>query len=168
MKTSPTPVVSDSDVLIHLSNLRRIDLLQILFSSVSIPEFVKAEISEKEDQEINKALATLLIVHPTSTKKAKQIADRHGIHIGEAHVKALGESLKAKLFLSNERKVRKAALEEGFQVVGTIGIILRAAHIRAIAKSEALSLLEQMKSEDFRIHHDLIREAINTLHKKTF
>ncbi len=43
MKTSPTPVVSDSDVLIHLSNLRRMDLLQILFSSVTIPEYVKAE-----------------------------------------------------------------------------------------------------------------------------
>ena len=59
--------------------------------------------------------------------------------------------------------MRKAAIEEGFRVAGTIGVILRAAHIQAITMSEALSLLELMQSAEFRIHPDLIQEAINTL-----
>ena len=130
MKTSPTPVVSDADVLIHMAKLRRLPLLRVLY--------------ERE--------------------KAAAVAAQHSIHIGEAHTKALGELLNAKLFLSNERKVRKAAIAEGFRVVGTIGVILRAAHLRTVTMSEALSLIELMRSEDFRIHPDLIQGAINTLH----
>jgi predicted nucleic acid-binding protein len=61
--------------------------------------------------------------------------------------------------------VRKAAIEEGFRVAGTIGVILRAAYIHVITVSEALSLLDLMKSEDFRIHPDLVQEAINALRK---
>jgi len=38
MKTSPTPVVSDADVLIHLAKLGRLPLLRALYERVSIPE----------------------------------------------------------------------------------------------------------------------------------
>ncbi len=163
MKTSPTPVVSDADVLIHLAKLGRLPLLRALYERVSIPEYVGLEITSRYDHGITEAIGSFLIVHPASQEKAAAIASQHGIHIGEANTKALGESLNAELFLSNERKVRKAATEEGFQVAGTIGVILRAAHIKAITMSEAISLLEQMRSEDFRIHPDLIQEAMNSL-----
>jgi len=163
MKTSPTLVVSDADVLIHLAKLGRLPLLRMLYERVSIPEYVRQEIMSKDDHGITEAIGSYLMVHPASQDKATAIASQHGIHIGEAHTKALGESLNAELFLSNERKVRKAAIEEGFRVAGTIGVILRAAHIQAITMSEALSLLELMRSADFRIHPDLIQEAINSL-----
>ncbi len=163
MKTSPAPVVSDADVLIHLAKLGRLPLLRELYEHVSIPEYVRQEITFKDDYGITEAIGSYLIVHPASQEKATTIASQHGIHIGEAHTKALGESLNAELFLSNERKVRKAEIEEGFRVAGTIGVILRAAHIQAITMSEALSILELMRSADFRIHPDLIQEAINTL-----
>ena len=163
MKTSPTPVVSDADVLIHLAKLGRLPLLRALYERVSIPEYVRQEITSKDDQGITDAIGSYLVVHSASQERAAAIASEHGIHIGEAHTKALGESLNAELFLSNERKVRKAATKEGFHVAGTIGVILRAAHIKAITMSEAIFLLEQMKSEDFRIHPDLIQEAINSL-----
>ncbi len=163
MKTSPTPVVSDADVLIHLARLESLSLLRALYERVSIPEYVRQEITSKDDHGITEAIGSYLIVHPVSQEKATTIASQHGIHIGEAHAKALGESLNAALFLSNERKVRKAAIEEGFRVAGTIGVILRAAHIQAITVSEAISLLGLMRSADFRIHPDLIQEAIKTL-----
>lgn len=163
MKTFPTPVVSDADVLIHLAKLRRLPLLRALYERVLIPEYVQQEITSKDDHGITEAIGSYLVVRPSSQEKAATIASQHGIHIGEAHAKVLGESLNAELFLSNERKVRKAAIAEGFRVVGTIGVILRAAHNQAITMSEARSLLELMRSEDFRIHPDLIQEAINTL-----
>jgi len=150
-------------VLIHLAKLGRLPLLRALFERVSIPEYVRQEITSKDDHGTTEAIGSYLMVHSVSQEKATAIASLHGIHIGEAHTKALGESLNAELFLSNERKVRKAAIEEGFRVAGTIGVILRAAHIQVIATSEALSLLELMRSADFRIHPDLIQEAINTL-----
>ncbi|MBI4596461.1 MAG: DUF3368 domain-containing protein [Candidatus Tectomicrobia bacterium] len=121
------------------------------------------ELTSKDDPGITEAIGSYLVVHPSSQEKAAKIASQHGIHIGEAHTKALGESLNAGLFLSNEGRVRKAAMAEGFRVTGTIGIILRAAYIHVLTISEAFSLLELMRAEEFRIHPDLIQEAINTL-----
>jgi hypothetical protein len=48
----------------------------------------------------------ILNVYETDDGKARSIAGRYGIHIGEAHVKELAEELHAEIFLSNERKVR--------------------------------------------------------------
>jgi len=159
-------VVSDADVIIHLSKLERLSLLRLLYGTVSIPEYVKNEITNKENFDIRNALDSYLIVHQTAGDKAEEIAQLHGIHVGEAHVKALGETMRPCLILSNERKVRKAAKEEGFEVAGTIGIILRAAKEDKIPPIEALLHLEQLKSEEFRIHPDLIDEAIVVLKQR--
>ncbi len=156
-------VVSDADILIHLSKLGKLSLLQSLYTEVAIPEYIKSEILGKDDKNILKAIDSFLKVFVISKDKPAKIAKRHGIHVGEGHVKALGEYLKASLFLSNERKVRQAAKEEGFTVVGTIGIILKAAKSGLVDKSEAISLLEKMKAEDFRIHPDILQKAIDTV-----
>ncbi len=160
MKTSLMHVVSDADVIIHLSKLERLSLLQSLYSEVAIPEYIKSEILSKDNENIQNAIDSFLKVFIVSKDKAEEIAKNHDIHFGEAHVKALGEELKSSLFLSNEKKVRQAAKDEGFKVVGTIGIILKAAKLRIIKKSEASSLLEKMRSPDFRIHPDILQKAI--------
>lgn len=162
-KIYPMRVVSDSDVLIHLLKLEKLSLLHSLYKEVAVPEYVKSEILVREDTVLQHAFNLFLKVATTSTDKAEKIAKRHNIHIGEAHVKALGEELKATLFLSNEKKVRKAAKEEGFAVAGTIGIILKAVKDRIIDKTEAKSLFEKMKAKNFRIHPDILQKAINTV-----
>ena len=159
-KIYPMLVVSDADVIIHLSKLEKLSILQSLYTEVAIPEYIKLEITCKNNPDIQKALNSFLKVFRISKAKADNIAQRHGIHVGEAHVKTLGEELKAHLFLSNERKVRKAAKEEGFDVVGTVGVILKAVKKKIIEIPEANSLLEKMKSSDFRIHPDILQKAI--------
>lgn len=158
-------VVSDADVLIHLSKLEKLSLLKLLYNEVAIPEYVKTEILRKDHKELQKAFNSFLRTYQTSGEKAEEIAKNHGIHTGEAHVKTLGERLNATLFLSNERKVRKAAKSEGFIVVGTIGIILKSLKTGIIEKSEAVALLEKMKAEDFRIHPDMIQKAIDAVNE---
>lgn len=160
MKTSHMHVVSDADIIIHLSNLNKLSLLKALYTEVAIPEYIRSEISDKHDESIQGAINSLLKVFPVSKDKAEKIAKQHDIHVGEANVKSLGEELNASIFLSNERKVRLAAKEEGFDVVGTIGIILKAAKLRMIEKAEATSLIEKMKSPEFRIHPDILQKAL--------
>ena len=162
-KIAPMRVVSDADVIIHLSKLEKLSLLQSLYNEVAVPEHVKSEILIKENAEIQRAFNSFLKVFATSKTNAEVIAKEHNIHIGEAHVKFLGEELKATLFLSNERKVRKAAKEEGFTVVGTIGIILKAVKNGLIDRADAAALLEKMKERDFRIHPDILQKAINSI-----
>ncbi len=85
------------------------------------------------------------------------------IHIGEAHVKVLGEELHAEIFLSNERRVRIAAKEEGFFVAGTVGVILRGMNQGCLTKEEAIKLLNKLKASGFRIHPNIIGSAIDSL-----
>ncbi|MDP3297154.1 MAG: DUF3368 domain-containing protein [Thermodesulfovibrionia bacterium] len=151
-------VVNDSDVIIHLSKLEKLSLFHSLYKEVAIPEHIKLEILIKKNIELQKAFNSFLKVFATSKDKAGDIAKKHNIH-----VKVLGEELKATLFLSNERRVRKAATEEGFIVSGTIGIILKAVKNGLIAKSEAVSLMEKMKAQDFRIHPDILQKVMNTI-----
>ena len=163
MKTSHMHVVSDADVIIHLSKLEQLSLLKSLYSEVAIPEYTKSEILAKDNESIQNALNSFLKVYSVSKDKAERIAQSHDIHLGEAHVKTLGKDLKSSLFLSNERKVRQAAKEEGFSVVGTIGIILKAVRINVLKKTEAVTLLEKMKSSDFRIHPDILQKSLMAL-----
>ncbi|MEE8329349.1 MAG: hypothetical protein V3R54_05405 [Thermodesulfovibrionia bacterium] len=103
-KIFPMHVVSDADVLIHLSKLGKLSLLKSLYNEVAIPEHVKSEILIKGNAELQKAFNSFLKVSTMPKDKADDIAKRHNIHIGESLVKALGEELKATLFLSNEKK----------------------------------------------------------------
>ncbi len=88
-------VVSDADVLIHLSKLEELSILQSLYKEVAIPDYAKSEILLKEDKELQKAFNSFLRVFTISRDKAQDIAKRHNIHVGEAYVKVLGEELKA-------------------------------------------------------------------------
>ncbi len=101
MKISPIPVVSDADVIIHLSKLAELSLLQSLYIEVAVPEYVKSEILNKNNAQIQDAIDSFLKVFATDENKAKTIAETHGIHIGEAHIKVLGEELKAPLLRNN-------------------------------------------------------------------
>ena len=90
-KISPMRVVSDADVIIHLSKLEKLSLLQSLYNEVAVPEYVKSEILIKENAEIQRAFNSFLKVFATSKTNAEVIAKEHNIHIGEAYVKFLGE-----------------------------------------------------------------------------
>ncbi|CAG0988399.1 hypothetical protein FLAV_02165 [Flavobacteriales bacterium] len=163
------PAVSDSDVIIHLAKLNELRLIKELYGCSNIPEYVRSEIVHYQYNEtglIEEAIEQkILKVHKTRDKRAREIAKRYGIHIGEGHVKELAERLKAEIFLSNEKKVRNAAKTEGFIVVGTIGVILRSVTQNLLIAKEAIRLLEELKGEEFRIHPDIINKAIDSCNR---
>jgi predicted nucleic acid-binding protein len=160
-------VVSDSDVIIHLAKLNELKLIRELYECAHIPRYVELEMVRYQYDEvgiIEEAIRQgFLRVYETEDSIARSIAERYGIHIGEAHVKALAEELYANLFLSNERKVRIAAKKERFHVVGTVGVILRGADQGYLAEADAIKLLNKLKSGTFRIHPNIIHSAINSL-----
>ncbi len=160
-------VVSDSDVIIHLTRLNEMRLLNILYKTVHIPRYVEYEMVSNQYEEADKITDVIrkgiLKVHETDDKRVKDIMEKYNIHIGEGHVKDLAEELNARIFLSNERKVRLAAKEEGFQVVGSIGILLRGVMENILSMKEVLVLLERLKDKEFRIHPNVIDSAIDSL-----
>jgi predicted nucleic acid-binding protein len=122
--------------------LGALELLRDLYGVVHVPRRVHEEVASGRSREVpavERAVREGVIeVHATEAAAAVRLARRHGIHAGEAHAKALAESLGARLFLSNERKVRRAAREEGLVPVGTIGVVLRAAAEGAIDRKRAV------------------------------
>lgn len=162
-------VVSDVDVIIHLAKLNKLDLIKELYGSIFIPEYVELEMSRCQYDEVDVIKDAIrqkvLKVHRTDEGKARNIAKRYRIHIGEAHVKELAKDLRAEVFLSNERKVRTVAREENFPVAGTIGVILRGANQGYLTKEETMELLNRLKASEFRIHPNIIAQAIDSLQK---
>lgn len=165
------PVVSDADVLIHLAKLDLLHLLEGLYGEVLVPVYVKDELVHSpisaESKRIKKALEGIIRTCEVRKVDAKELAEAYNIHRGEANVKALAEDVKADLFLSNERKVRAVAKSEGFKVAGTIGIIIKGVEKELLKTSDGRELLKKMKKEEiFRIHPDLINEAIDHVNRK--
>lgn len=160
-------VVSDSDVIIHLTRLNEMRLLSILYKTVHIPRYVEYEMINNQYDEAEKIKDVIrkgiLKVHETDDKRVKDIVKEYNIHIGEGHVKGLAEKLNARIFLSNERKVRLVAKKEGFHVVGSIGIVLRSVVENILSMKEAVVLLERLKDKEFRIHPNVIDSAIDSL-----
>ena len=145
-------VVSDSDVVIHLAKLNKLDLIKELYECAHIPRYVELEMVRSQYDEVSiieeAVRHGVLKVYKTDDSKARSIAGRYGIHVGEAHVKVLAEELHTEVFLSNERKVRIAAKKEGFFVAGTIGIILRGVSQGCLTKKRSDKIAqEQTKSE---------------------
>ena len=70
--------------------------------------------------------------------------------------------------LTNEIKVRKVIKSEGIEVIGTLGIILKAYTIKKINKTKCLDLLKYILSnlQDFRIHPKLVEKIIDEVNKK--
>jgi len=161
--------VSDSDVIIHLAKLNELTLIRELYGCAYIPEYVESETVNYQYDEarlIKEAIRQgILKANKTSESRARELAKKYGIHVGEGHVKELAEKMKVSLFLSNEKKVRAAAKIEGFTVVGTVGIILRSVKEKFLTAEEGAKLLEKLKGEEFRIHPDIINKAIDSCNK---
>jgi len=111
MKTSHMHVVSDADIIIHLSNLNKLSLLKALYTEVAIPEYIKSEISGKHDESIQGAINSIFKVFHVSKDKADKIVKQHDIHVGEANVKSLGEELNASCTLQKIWEMRDLEIE---------------------------------------------------------
>jgi predicted nucleic acid-binding protein len=79
-----------------------------------------------------------------------------GLEIGEEHAIALALELHAPVLL-DEKEARRIAEGKGLIVVGTLGIIERAARKNLVNLKDALGAL---KRTNFRISEELIEKAI--------
>ncbi|MHC1590857.1 MAG: DUF3368 domain-containing protein [Candidatus Helarchaeales archaeon] len=165
--------VSDSDVLIHLSKLNRLELLLHQFSRIFISDVIFRETIiqgmalKKYDAFILKDFLKkqLIKVEKAEKKETSAIMRKYNIHEGESSIIVLAKKFNVSYCLANECKVRKILKSEGFQVVGTLGIILKSYKLGKLNKNETLNLLQkiQINAEIFRFRPKLIKKLISTL-----
>ena len=80
-----------------------------------------------------------------------------GLDAGETAAIALAAEVQAGRLIIDEYRGRKAALERGLRVVGTVGVLELAAEMGFIDLKEAF---ERVKRTDFWISHTLLDERL--------
>jgi len=139
--------ISNAGPLIHLAKIGRLNLLKDIFHEIIIPKTVKVEVIDK-GKEKGKPDAFLIdavdwIRVMDDPVNADQLAEKVGIHRGEACAILLAKSLSVPVLL-DDSDARKFALGLGLEVVGSVGIIIKAVRLGLISKEDGLKDLEKL------------------------
>lgn len=153
-------VVSDTSPLLYLFLIDFIDLLPKLFEQVIVPEAVMSEISSPGSptklQEWAKVPPQWLTVKSVEVELNANI---RRLDAGEQAAICLAKSLKADMLLVDEKLGRQAAITEGLQIIGTLGILDEAARAKLIDIEAAVIRLQQT---NFRASSKLINSLLET------
>ena len=151
-----TVVVADTSPLNYLAQCGAIEVLLRLYGSVVIPRAVFDELSEAGAPE-----AVRRWLHPLpvwiSIRSANAIDKSLVLGRGEAEAICLAQEIHADEILLDERRARKAALQRGLIVTGTLGVL------EAASKRNLLHLpevVEKLERTNFRIDPALVQEAL--------
>lgn len=149
-------VVSDTSPINYLVLIGEIDLLSQLFGQILIPQAVLDELQRDGTPE---AVKDWIYSNPNwlEIQNAKMIDQTITLGAGEREAISLAKEINADLVLIDDRKARKAAIERGLNVAGTINILESASKRGLVNLAKAFQKLEQT---NFRIAPDLLAEIL--------
>lgn len=148
-------IVADTGPLQYLVLIGEVDLLPRLFSTVAIPAAVRAEmLHPRAPQAIRSWAAALPGWLTISTPGSERHAGRNA---GENAVIALALLNGVELILMDDRAGVTAALAQGLSVIGTLGVLVRAARHDLVSLEAAFTRLQ---STNFRYPPDLLARLL--------
>ncbi len=141
--------------------INQIEILQVLYNVVTIPQTVADELSASESPPVVKNW----IAHPPDWLEIQALETSQGIELGkldpgEREAILLAEQLKADLVILDDKAARRMALERGLKIIGFLGILKDAARaglldletifaqLRVVGFWVAPSLLERLLTDD--------------------
>jgi predicted nucleic acid-binding protein len=149
-------VVADSSPVNVLIRIGHIDVLPTLFERVVIPGEVAKELSHAKTPQVVKEF----IARPPrwfDIREPKHFEALHGIDPGEQAAICLAKELNADLLLIDDWDARQAALNCSIRIIGTVGVLERAAGRGLLDMREAFGRLREI---DFRISDTLLEQAL--------
>jgi predicted nucleic acid-binding protein len=158
-------LVADAAPLIFLAKINQLPLISGLFDAeILIPAAVKNEVLGLDVPPDEERLLTgflsscriLALSKPTRFAKALSFADNC--------ILTLAAEKQADMILSDDRLLRKTAAIEGLRVIGTIGVLIRAAKFSLLTQKKSVEMLDELvKDHNFRIStrvYEVARDAI--------
>lgn len=155
--------VTNATTLILLAKINRLDLLRIIKVIRTTPK-IRQEvlegkgITEREKLGLEKIFSGGIVEKPT-------IILPLDIGSGERSALSLCKEKNINLFLSDDKKARKAANILQIQSLGTIGIILKNLQEKKITKQEAKQILNLLITHSYYITTDLYIKTIELIEK---
>jgi predicted nucleic acid-binding protein len=153
-------VVVNTSPIIYLSSINQISLLKKLFQKVFIPDAVKREVLSggKDSFGVREIKGEKWIKTQTIKNELAKKYLLTDIDDGEAEVIILAEELKASTIIMDDRLGRKIAKLRGFNVIGTLRILVAAKEKGLI--TEIKPLIKKLKEVGFWISDDVYRAIL--------
>lgn len=140
-------VIVNSTPLIALCKIDRLDLLQKIYSEITIPEAVFNEVCQRNDKvKIN--IETSSWIHRESIHTSFNRRMYHSkLHDGEVEVMILAQECEEDhLVIIDDYAARKTAEFLGLTLTGTIGVLIKAKHLGLI--DEVMPLVREMEAQN--------------------
>lgn len=153
-----TLVVADSSPVRYLVVIGAADVLPKLYDRIILLSVVVAGLTDSRAPSLVREWALNLpswievLIARNTPAEWEDILDS-----GEAAAISLAREIAADLILLDERKARRVAVESGFKIAGTVGILEAAAERDLIDLSDAFKKLE---ATNFRIEPEFVAEAL--------
>lgn len=155
-------LIADSSALVALAIVDKLEILDKLFGQVLIPLAVYDEITIENREESKKLLNY-------SKDRVKDISSKINFNItlgkGESESIILYKEENADFLLCDDKKAKKFAQSFGMNVVGSLGILLKAKDKRLIG--EIRPLITILKSSkvfiDDKIYHIVLEMAVELI-----
>ena len=166
---SPLDVVCDAGPLIHLDELGCLELLAD-FRAILVPRQVWLEIEQHRPEVL---VCTRVVLQQVSVALSEDasfqaLARALALDLGEQAALSLMTIHPGALLLTDDAAARLGAKGLGYEVHGTIGILLRAIRQRQRKPLEVLSLLRDLPSRStLHIQHRLLQEIIGQVEGET-
>jgi predicted nucleic acid-binding protein len=152
-------VVPDTSPIFYLLSIGQINLLPQLFGKVFVPDAVRQELCHPAAPIVirNWAAGVPAWAEVTPVETIEDAA-LQPLGAGERAAITLAISLQADLILIDERKGTNVALNKGFEVTGTLGVLMLANRRGFVDLAEAFSGL---KRTNFRYRQKLLDELLD-------
>jgi len=152
-------VVSNSTPIISFIKLERLDILHNLYGEVFIPFAVYQEIEAGKSKGYYQDLAKIDWINIKKIEDKNSLLLFNNLDLGEAEAIVLANELKADLIIIDERLGRYHANRVGLNLIGTIGVLLKAKQKGIIKKIKPFIL--ELKVKDVWFGDDLVKHILH-------
>ncbi|MBW4649873.1 MAG: DUF3368 domain-containing protein [Kastovskya adunca ATA6-11-RM4] len=151
-------VVSDTSPICYLLLINQIEILQVLYNVVTIPQTVADELSASESPPVVKNWMTQppdwLQIQASETLQSIELEK---LDPGEREAILLAEQLKADLVILDDKAARQIAVERGLTIIGLLGILKDAARAGLLNLE---TTFEQLREAGFWVAPSLLERLL--------
>ncbi len=146
-------IIADTSCLIIFTKIQQLDVLNVLFSDIVITPQIQLEFNNNLPNWIKINKANELLVRSINNQ----------LDLGESSAIALALETEKHLLILDDLKARKFAKSANLNIIGTVGIIAKAAIENHI---DAVDTFNKIQNTNFRISDKLLEKILNEIKTK--
>lgn len=158
-------LVADAAPLIFLAKINQLSLLTELFEAeIFLPSAVRKEILGPEVPPDEERVLTAFLSSCKVVNLRKPVKFAQALSFADNCILTLATGQGDAIVLSDDRLLRKTAVMEGFGVIGTLGVLLRATTSSLLEAEATKTLIQQLvENHNFRISTTVYNAALKAL-----